>query len=78
MQYIDVAPKQLKKFACNNGNVKKEQMVEPILEKWGFKGRTDNITDAYVLAKMAHGMFYQTKLLPYEQNIISDLLNKNQ
>lgn len=76
IRYVDVPPKQLKKFACNNGNAKKEALIAPIEEKWGFVGRTDNITDAYVLAKIGYSLKNQTKLLDYEKQIINDIVSK--
>ena len=76
IKYVDVPPKQLKKFACGNGNAKKTDMVTPVETKWGFVGRTDNITDAYVLARIGYSAVMQTKLLNYEKKVIYDVTTK--
>jgi crossover junction endodeoxyribonuclease RuvC len=51
--YIDVPPASMKKFATGRGNAKKDEMVLPIYRKWGFEHSSDNVRDAFVLAKIA-------------------------
>ena len=75
-KFLDVAPKQLKKFACNNGNASKEDLIISVKEKWGFDGKTDNTRDAFVLALIGYSMDNQTDLLDYEKAIIKDLSSK--
>ncbi|WP_336772325.1 hypothetical protein [Paenibacillus sp. MMO-58] len=53
IEFIDVPPAALKKFATGKGNTKKEDMVNPIFERWGFSNPSDNVTDAFVLAQIA-------------------------
>jgi crossover junction endodeoxyribonuclease RuvC len=52
-EYIEIAPGTLKKFATGKGNAKKDQIMLAVYKKWGFDPETNNIADAYVLAKMA-------------------------
>ncbi len=52
-QYIEVPPPTLKKFATGKGNAQKDQIMLAVYKKWGFEAATNNIADAYVLAKMA-------------------------
>jgi crossover junction endodeoxyribonuclease RuvC len=52
-EYVEIAPSALKKFATGKGNSKKEQIMLAVFKKWGFDPETNNIADAYVLAKMA-------------------------
>ena len=51
--YYEVTPSGVKKFATGNGRAKKEHMIEPIRERFGFYHPSDNIRDAYVLSEIA-------------------------
>lgn len=51
-QYIDVAPGQLKKFASGKGNTKKDELAVHIYKRWGFEHSSDNVRDAFVLARI--------------------------
>ena len=55
-KYYDVAPGGVKKYATGNGSVKKEVMVLPLYRRWGYFNASDNVTDAFVLAKIAEGL----------------------
>lgn len=48
-----VPPKTVKKFVTGNGNAKKQQMMQAVLNKWGFKASTDNLADACGMSKFA-------------------------
>lgn len=52
VNYRNVHPGALKKFATGKGNAKKDQIMMAVYKKWGFESSTDNIADAVVLAKM--------------------------
>lgn len=52
-KYLTIEPKQLKKFAANNGNADKDLMCKMIKEKWNIEGEDDNQIDAFGLAKFA-------------------------
>ncbi|MEC5422103.1 hypothetical protein QGM71_01170 [Virgibacillus sp. C22-A2] len=54
--YIEVSPNTLKKFATGKGNVKKEDMILPINDRWGYRNGSDNIRDAYVLAQIGRAL----------------------
>lgn len=51
--YVEIAPNALKKFATGKGNATKDKIMLAVYKKWGFEAETNNIADAYVLAKMA-------------------------
>lgn len=51
--YIEVSPAQLKKFISGKGNTAKDGLVQPLIEHWGFTHKSDNVRDAYGLAKIA-------------------------
>lgn len=51
-----VPPKTVKKFVTGNGNAKKQQMMEAVLERWNFKASTDNLADACGMSRFAQFM----------------------
>ena len=51
-----VAPTQVKKFACNNGNAKKEDIKLGVYKQWGAEFGTNDEADSYVLARIAAGI----------------------
>lgn len=53
MEYIEAAPSQLKKFASGKGTTKKDELGIHIYKRWGYEHRSDNVRDAYVLARIA-------------------------
>lgn len=73
VDYLDVTPSQLKKFATNVGNIKKENMILPIYKKWGFEHDSDNVRDALVLARIGWSMYNQESLLKYEQEVLRNI-----
>lgn len=52
IQYTEIAPTSLKKFATGKGNTKKEDMILPIYKRWGYENDSDNIRDAFILAQI--------------------------
>lgn len=69
-QWQEVPPTSLKKFASNKGNAKKEHLVLPVFKKWGFESDSNDIIDAFVLAKMAWSMYNPENLLEYEKEVL--------
>ncbi|MBY0088439.1 hypothetical protein [Brevibacillus brevis] len=64
-QYFEVAPMALKKFCGATGNkgpdgkaikADKIEVAKQVLKRWGFESGSDNVTDAFVLAKVAEGI----------------------
>lgn len=72
-KWEEVAPTALKKFASNKGNAKKEDLVLPVFKKWGFESSSNDITDAYVLSKMAWSMYNPEGLLEYEKEVLKKI-----
>lgn len=52
VKYAEVAPSSLKKFATGNGRSKKVDIADKVLEQWQFESKSDDIVDAYVLARI--------------------------
>lgn len=50
--WIEVAPSQLKQFACGNGNAPKELILQQVYKRWGVEMKTSHEADAYVLARL--------------------------
>lgn len=49
-------PSQLKKWVTGKGNAKKPDMAAAVLGKWGFSSASDDIVDAFALAKLGHAL----------------------
>lgn len=74
-QYFDVPPTVVKKFVSGKGNAKKEALILPLYKKWGYEHDSDNVRDAYILARIAYSTDHIDELKVMEKGIISDLLN---
>jgi len=78
--YTEVSPAAVKKFATGKGNAKKDDMVLPIYRKWGFEHSSDNVRDAFVLAKIAEELHMAkdfggpTLTCQYEAEVIRSIL----
>ena len=72
--YSDATPSQVKKFASNRGNAKKEDLVLPLYKKWGYEHPSDNVRDAYIMAKMAYSMYNHEGLQLYEQDVLRKMV----
>jgi len=60
----------LKKFASGKGNTKKDELAVHIYKKWGFESKSDNIRDAYVLARMAMALDDKLDLTAYQKEAL--------
>lgn len=78
LQYIEVAPGQLKKFATGNGRTKKEEMIEPIEKEWGFTHKSDNVLDAYVLAQIGRSIYKKQVKHNYQKEVIDRVLENEE
>lgn len=72
-KWTEAAPTTVKKFASNKGNAKKEDLVLPVYKKWGFESSSNDITDAFIMAKMAWGMYNPDELLEYEKEVLKKI-----
>ncbi len=46
-------PTTLKRYATGKGNSKKPEVAAGVLSKWGYSSPSDDVIDAFVLAKIA-------------------------
>lgn len=72
-KWEEVPPASLKKFASNKGNAKKEDLVLPVFKKWGFESSSNDITDGYIMARMAWSMHNPDGLLEYEKEVLKKI-----
>jgi crossover junction endodeoxyribonuclease RuvC len=72
--YIEVSPNAVKKFATGKGNTKKDEMVLPIFKLWGFEHSSDNLRDAFVLARIALALNGYDCLYKYQTEVITSIL----
>lgn len=77
IEYTIVAPGQLKKFATGKGNTSKDNMILPIYRRWGYESKSDNIRDAYVLARIAEAVHKDVELTKYQLEVLDALENKS-
>ena len=74
INWIEVTPTQVKKFASGNGKCKKENMIIPILRHWGFEHDSNNVRDAFVLAQIARSTQVRTVNTKYQEDVIQVIL----
>jgi crossover junction endodeoxyribonuclease RuvC len=87
INYIEVAPNAVKKFATGKGNSTKEEMVQPLMDRWGFSNPSDNIRDAFVMAHIARSLSLlkdaselemNMLLEPFQSEVILNILHPKQ
>lgn len=50
--WYDAPPSLLKKYVTGKGNAKKPDMAAAIKARWGFASKSDDVVDAYGLARL--------------------------
>ncbi|MBU8720507.1 crossover junction endodeoxyribonuclease RuvC [Bacillus spizizenii] len=73
IDYIEVPPSVVKKFATGKGNAKKEHMVMPIYKHWGYEHKSDNVLDAYVLCQISRALHTKVNLTKYQQESLQKI-----
>jgi crossover junction endodeoxyribonuclease RuvC len=77
-KYLEVAPKQLKKFITGNGNASKEEMIKEVNSKMGLELTDDNEADAVALTMLGKAYLSDGKGLTSDQKeIIYNLKQAN-
>lgn len=92
--YHDVAPNAVKKFVNVTGWVgekgqkvrlkdkeKKKVVMAAVLQQFGFEHSSDNVVDAYIMARIAREMYLEKqqvlRILPkYQSEVIEQMLSK--
>jgi crossover junction endodeoxyribonuclease RuvC len=73
IKYLEVAPSQLKKFSGAGGTAAKEQVAVEVYKRWGVQYKSNNVTDAYVLAQIARAMHEPVHLIKCQEEVIQKL-----
>lgn len=73
--YQEVSPNGLKKFTGAGGTASKAEVVVETFKRWGFQCKSDNVTDAYVLAQIARAMHKDIKITKFQQEVINAIRN---
>lgn len=73
--YKDIAPSQLKKFTGEGGNASKEAVAVGVYKRWGFQSKSNNITDAFVLAHIARALYEPVQLIAIQREVIKVIKN---
>jgi crossover junction endodeoxyribonuclease RuvC len=73
LNYYEVPPSSVKKFATGKGNAKKDELVLPIYKRWGFEHESDNVRDAFVLAQIAQALLGQAELTKFQQEALNKI-----
>ena len=76
IEFIDVAPFALKKFAGGKKDTKKDALAVEIYKRWGFEHPSDNVRDAYVLAQIARAMYTSVDGLIAPQREVIEAIRK--
>lgn len=75
IEYIDVAPSAVKKFATGKGNANKEAVAVGVYKRWGKEFKTNDEADAFVLAKIGQAyMAGQEGLTAFQREVIDALV----
>lgn len=64
--YYEIPPNSLKKFATGVGNADKRHIAVEVNKRWGFFDKSDNVTDAFVLAQMVRSINENQKLTKFQ------------
>lgn len=65
--WIEVAPTQVKKFATGKGNAAKDLILMNVYKRWGVEFDSNDIADAYVLARIGLAVSGDMKGLTQDQ-----------
>lgn len=71
IEYIEVAPASLKKFTGSGGNAAKEVLAVEVYKRWGFESKSNNVTDAFVLAQIIRAMHEKVQITKFQAEVLS-------
>ncbi|WP_028589452.1 hypothetical protein [Paenibacillus massiliensis] len=74
INYLEVAPSALKKFASGKGNINKDVLAVEIFKRWEYEHASDNVRDAFVLAQIARAARMGTSTTQFQKDVIQTIL----
>ncbi|QDX91096.1 hypothetical protein EEL32_00325 (plasmid) [Brevibacillus laterosporus] len=75
ISFHEAAPSQLKKFATGKGVGDKAAVAVGVAERFGFKHKSDNVRDAYVLAQIGRALNGHGELIKPQKEVVEAILN---
>lgn len=88
LKYIEVAPNSLKKFinvtgwkgepgnkVRLKGREKKLEVMDSVEKHFNFTHKSDNVVDAYVLAKIGQALFHKKVDYEYQKEVVENVLS---
>lgn len=78
INWIEVTPTQVKKFATGKGTTKKENMILPIMRHWNFEHDSNNMRDAFVLAQVARSVQSGVFVTEYQKDVVEAILGASE
>lgn len=66
--WLEVPPTQVKQFATGQGKGNKSVIIKEVYKRWGFDTDSDDLADAYVLAKIGEA-YLQDSYKPDDLNL---------
>lgn len=73
LDYIEVTPGGLKKFATGKGNTKKDELVLPIFKRWNYEHSSDNVRDAFVLAQIGRYLDGHAEPTAFQKEVLTKI-----
>jgi crossover junction endodeoxyribonuclease RuvC len=73
IEYLEVSPAALKRFATGRGNADKIGVATAVTKRWGVMLRTEHEYDAFVLAKIGQaltGVWIGPPLTSFQQEVV--------
>ena len=67
--WYEVTPNTLKKYVTGKGTAKKTDMAASVLSRWGFSSKSDDVVDAYALARLILEVVNQPHSVPKGVNL---------
>lgn len=68
--YLDLSPTALKKFVTGKGNAKKDLIMLDVFKRWGFSAPTNDIADAYALARFGASAIFPDPTLRKDSSLV--------
>jgi Holliday junction resolvasome RuvABC endonuclease subunit len=71
IEYVEIPPSSLKKFAAHNGNASKDAMIAAAIRSFDFPGSDNNEADAWCLLHVALEHYIDGSTLQYRRDAIA-------
>ncbi len=77
IRYVVVPPLRLKQFVTGQGKGGKEAIIKDVFKRWGYEHPSNDVVDAYGLARMGLGLMgWDDKLTQQQREILAKVEGK--